>query len=107
MLSATGLVGVAWHLDRTVVGSGFAGNQALRVKSAIPATAIGHALGNTAAVGIHEPGEIEHLAKWECAKVQIESGDQHIVIGIEQVPREDEQLIYKLSFIDGDALNLF
>ena len=105
MLCAAGLVGVAGDFDGTIVGRGFATDEALRIESAVAATAIGHALGNAAAVCIDEPGEVEHFTKGKGAKVQIESGDEHIVIGIEQVAREDKELVDELSFVDGDALD--
>ncbi len=84
VLGATRLVGVARHLDGAVVGRGFAVDETLRIESASAAGAVGHALGDAAAVGVHKPGEIEHFAEGHGAKVEIESRDEHIVIGIEQ-----------------------
>jgi hypothetical protein len=107
MFGAAGLVGVAGNVDGTVVGGGFAFNEALGVEGAGSATAVGHALGDAAAVGVDEPGEVEHFSKGEGAEVEVEAGDEDIVISIEQVAREEEKVLDELALIDGDALDFF
>ncbi len=71
VLGAAGLVGVAGHFDGAIVGRGLALDEPLRVEGARAATAVGHALGDATAVGIDEPGQIQHLAEGHGAEVEM------------------------------------
>jgi hypothetical protein len=79
--------------------------QALRVESAVSATAIGHALGHAAPIRVDEPVEIQHFAKWNPTKIEIEARDKHIVAGIEQVLGKQEKVVDELTFVDRDAFD--
>src|SRR5580693_1330390 len=106
VLGAARLVAVAGDFDGAVIGSRFAVDEALRIEGASAAGAIGHALGDAASVGVHEPGEVEHFAEGQGAEVEIEAGDENVVARIEQVAREYEEVADELAFVDSDALDL-
>ncbi len=80
-------------------------DETLRIEGPGTTTAISHALGDAAAVGIHKPGEVQHFSERDGAKIEVEAGDENVVIGIEQVPGEDEKTVDKLTLVDRDALD--
>ena len=101
VLGAARLVGVAGHLDGAVVGRRLAVDETLRIERTGAAGAIGHALGDAATVGVHEPSQVKHFSKWHGAEIEIEAGDKNIVIGVEQVLCEQKEVRNELAFIDG------
>ena len=105
MLGTTWLVRVAGNIDGGVIGGWLALNESLRIEGPSTTTAISHALGDAAPIGIHKPGEVQHFSERDGAKIQVEAGDENIVIRIEQVPGEDEKTVDKLTLIDRDALD--
>ena len=105
MFGATGLVGVAGDLDGAVVGGWFTVDQTLRIERPRAAGAVGHALGDAAAVGVDQPTQVQHLAERHCPKVEIEAGHEHVVAGLEQVFGEDEKAVDELALVDGDTLH--
>src|ERR1700728_2948786 len=102
MLGAARLVGIAGHFNRAVVRCGLAGDEPLRIECTRPAPAISHALGDAAAIGIDEPMKGQRLAKGNGAEIKVEPGDEHIVIGVEQVFGEEKEIADELTLIDGD-----
>src|SRR3974377_744752 len=100
MLRAAWLIRIAGHLDGTVVWSRLAFNETLRIKCACTTATVSHALGDAAAVGIHEPGEIEHFTKGNGSEVEVESGNENVVVALEQSFRELKEPIDKLAFVD-------
>ena len=92
VLRAARLVGVAGNLDGSIVRRGLTRNQPLRVERPRPATAVGHALGDAAAVGVHEPGEIEHFSEGEGAEVEIEGPYGKFLFGYD---------LPKIAFLTG------
>lgn len=107
VLGAARLIRVPRHLDGAVVGRWLAVNQALGVERSCSTGTVGHAFSDAAAVGVYEPGQVQHLSKWKRAKIKIESGNQHVMAGIEQVASEDEQVAHKLAFVDRNTLHFF
>ena len=105
MLGAARLVGVAGHLDGAVVGGGLAVDEALRVEGAGSAGAVGHAFGDAAAIGIHEPGKVKHLSKRHGSEIEVEAGDEYVMIGIEQILGKEKEVGDELAFVDCDALD--
>ena len=67
--------------------------------------AIGQTLGDGATEGVDEPGEIEHFAEGIGAEVEVETGDEYVVAGFEQVFDEEEEGVDELAFVNGDALD--
>ena len=57
------------------------------------AVAIGDALGDVAAVGVHQSGEVQHLAEGHGAKVEVESCDENVLALVERAPGKEEKLI--------------
>jgi len=105
MLCAARLICIARHFDRAIIRSWVAIDQPLRVEGAGAAGAVGHALRDAAAICGNEPGEVQHLAEWDGAKVEIETGDEHIVIGVEKVACKEEEVAHELAFVNRNALD--
>ena len=105
VLGAARLVGVAGHFDGAVVGRGRSVDEALRVEGAGSAGAVGHAFGDAAAIGVHEPGKVKHFSKRHGSEIEVEAGDEYIMIGIEQIPGEEKEVGDELAFVDGDAFD--
>src|SRR6185437_17169248 len=70
VLGAARLVCIAGDLHRAVVGCRFAADEPLRVEGPRAAGAVGHALGDAAAVGIDEPAQVQHFAERESAEIK-------------------------------------
>jgi hypothetical protein len=58
MLGAARLVRIAGDLDGGVIGGWLAFNETLGIEGPGTTTAVGHAFGDAAAIGIHEPREV-------------------------------------------------
>src|ERR1700752_4247988 len=107
MFRTARLVGIAGNLDGAVIGCRVAVDEPLRVEGSRTTITVGHALGDAAAVGIDEPGQIQHLAKRDGAEIKIETRYEHVVAGIEKRLGEQKEIGDKLAFIDSDALHSF
>src|ERR1035437_9660913 len=105
MLRAARLIGVAGHFNGAVIAGGLAFDEALRIEGAGPATAVGHALGDAAAVGAREPGEVQHLSERDGAEVEVKPCDKNVVVFVEQVLDEEKKIFNKLAFIDRNAFH--
>ena len=80
MLGTTRLVRVAGNFDGGVIGGWLAFNESLRIEGPGTTTAISHALGDAAAICIHKPGEVQHLSEGDGTKIQVEAGDENVVM---------------------------
>src|SRR3954467_14941920 len=95
MLRTSRFISIARHFDWAVISGGRALYESLRVQGAGAAGAVRHTLRDTAAVGIHKPAQVEHFTKRKSPEIQVEAGDKHVMIRIEQVASKKKKITYK------------
>src|ERR1039457_2357134 len=105
MLSAPRLVGIARHFDGAVVGRRLTFDEPLRVEGPISACAVCDAFSNAASVCGHKPCKVKHLSKGNGPEVEVQAGNEDVVVFIEETPCQGEYFFYKLPFIDREAFN--
>ena len=68
-------------------------------------TAVGDKLGDIAGIIADQPGEVEHFAKWQAAKIKLETRHHHVVACLQQPLCEKKEVLNKLALIDSHTFD--